>query len=137
MGKDSDLVRAGLRQQLMTDRLLGVRSVPVQLPAPSGPTAAPRTTASASDVAEKGERLRVLDETHVKTCTKCRLHETRTQTVFGQGNPAARLVFVGEAPGYEEDKQGIAFIGRAGQLLTRILAAMGLKREEVYICNVL
>ena len=137
MGKDSDLVRAGLRQQLTTDRLLGVRSVPVLMPERHAPTAAPRATASASDVAEKGERLRILDETHVKTCTKCSLHKTRTQTVFGQGSPAARLVFVGEAPGYEEDRQGIAFIGRAGQLLTRILAAMGLAREEVFICNVL
>jgi DNA polymerase len=65
------------------------------------------------------------------------LHETRTHTVFGQGDAAARLVFVGEAPGFEEDKQGVAFIGRAGQLLTRIVAAMGLTREQVYICNVL
>jgi DNA polymerase len=57
--------------------------------------------------------------------------------VFGQGNPAARLVFVGEAPGFEEDKQGFVFVGRAGQLLTRMIAAMGLTREEVFICNVL
>lgn len=86
---------------------------------------------------EKAEQLRILDETQVKACTKCTLHETRTQTVFGQGNPNARLVFVGEAPGYEEDKQGLVFVGRAGQLLTRIIVAMGLTREDVFICNVL
>jgi DNA polymerase len=57
--------------------------------------------------------------------------------VFGQGHPAARLVFVGEAPGYEEDKQGLAFVGRAGQLLTRMITAMGLTRDDVFICNVL
>ena len=57
--------------------------------------------------------------------------------MFGQGNPDARLVFVGEAPGYEEDKQGLAFVGRAGQLLTKMIAAMGLSRDDVFICNVL
>ncbi len=57
--------------------------------------------------------------------------------MFGQGSALPRVVFVGEAPGYEEDKQGLAFVGRAGQLLTRIISAMGMKREEVYICNVL
>jgi len=90
----------------------------------------------AVDATANAERLRVLDETQVKGCRKCGLCETRTQTVFGQGNPAARLVFVGEAPGFEEDKQGLAFVGPAGQLLTRMIIAMGLSREEVYICNV-
>ena len=87
--------------------------------------------------AEKGERLRALDEERVKGCTRCGLAPTRTNTVFGQGSPAARLVFVGEAPGFEEDRQGLAFVGRAGQLLTQMIAAMGLSREEVFICNVL
>ena len=86
---------------------------------------------------ERAESLRTLDETSVKACTKCDLCKTRTQTVFGQGDPAARLAFVGEAPGFEEDKQGLAFVGRAGQLLTRMILAMGLTREEVFICNVL
>ncbi len=62
---------------------------------------------------------------------------TRTRTVFGQGHAGARLVFVGEAPGYEEDQQGLAFVGRAGQLLTKMIVAMGLTRDEVFICNVL
>ncbi|MGQ0793776.1 MAG: uracil-DNA glycosylase [Deltaproteobacteria bacterium] len=69
-------------------------------------------------------------------CSRCKLHETRASIVFGEGNPRAKLVFVGEGPGEEEDKQGRPFVGRAGQLLTKIIAAMGLKREDVYICNV-
>ncbi|HEV8335089.1 MAG TPA: uracil-DNA glycosylase [Candidatus Polarisedimenticolia bacterium] len=69
-------------------------------------------------------------------CTRCRLCEKRTHLVFGVGNPRARLMFVGEGPGYEEDRQGIPFVGRAGQLLNRIVEAMGLRREEVYIANV-
>lgn len=75
--------------------------------------------------------------TLVSTCPKCRLCETRTQTVFADGDPAARLMFVGEAPGRDEDAQGVPFVGRAGQLLNKMIAAIELKREEVYICNVL
>lgn len=70
-------------------------------------------------------------------CTRCKLHPHRTQIVFGVGRPQADLVFVGEAPGADEDAQGEPFVGRAGQLLTRMIEAIGLKREEVYICNVL
>jgi uracil-DNA glycosylase len=70
------------------------------------------------------------------TCTRCRLHETRTQVVFGQGNPQADLMFVGEAPGFHEDRQGLPFVGPSGQLLNRLLAGIGLRREDVYICNV-
>ena len=71
------------------------------------------------------------------TCTKCRLAETRTQVVFGVGDPNADLLFVGEAPGMHEDRQGEPFVGAAGQLLTRMLAGIGLTREQVYIANVL
>jgi uracil-DNA glycosylase len=70
-------------------------------------------------------------------CTRCPLHRTRKTIVFGEGSPKARLVFVGEAPGEEEDNQGRPFVGRAGQLLTKIIGAMGLQREDVYICNIL
>ena len=70
-------------------------------------------------------------------CTRCKLHGGRTHLVFGVGSPAADLVFVGEAPGRDEDRQGIPFVGRAGQLLTRIIAAIGLSRDEVYIANVI
>ncbi|MBI3399720.1 MAG: uracil-DNA glycosylase [Deltaproteobacteria bacterium] len=69
-------------------------------------------------------------------CRRCKLHKTRTNIVFGVGHPHASLVFVGEGPGEDEDLQGEPFVGRAGQLLTRIINAMGLKREDVYICNV-
>ncbi|MDD5309796.1 MAG: uracil-DNA glycosylase [Deltaproteobacteria bacterium] len=69
-------------------------------------------------------------------CTRCRLHEGRTLLVYGEGNPAARLVFVGEGPGRDEDVSGRPFVGAAGQLLTRIIEAIGLERSEVYICNV-
>ena len=69
-------------------------------------------------------------------CTRCQLHEGRTNLVFGDGDPKARLVFVGEGPGRDEDMQGKPFVGRSGQLLTKIIEAMGLTREDVYICNV-
>ena len=70
-------------------------------------------------------------------CLRCDLGRTRTNLVFGVGNPRARIVFVGEAPGRDEDLQGEPFVGEAGQLLTKIIQAMGLERNEVYICNVL
>ncbi|MFQ5840241.1 MAG: uracil-DNA glycosylase [Candidatus Methylomirabilales bacterium] len=70
-------------------------------------------------------------------CTRCKLHTGRTKIVFGTGSPQAALVFVGEGPGAEEDAQGIPFVGRAGQLLTRMIEAIGLTRQEVYICNII
>jgi uracil-DNA glycosylase family 4 len=73
----------------------------------------------------------------VSNCTKCPLHETRTKTVFGAGNADAELMFVGEAPGAEEDRQGLPFVGRAGQLLNQLLEEIGLSREQVFIANVL
>lgn len=73
----------------------------------------------------------------IKNCKKCSLGKTRTKFVFADGNADAELVFVGEAPGYDEDQKGLPFVGRAGQLLTKIIEAMGLKRADVYICNVL
>ena len=70
-------------------------------------------------------------------CQRCKLAPTRTNIVFGSGNPHAELVFVGEAPGYDEDQQGLPFVGRAGQLLTKIIESINFRREDVYICNVL
>jgi DNA polymerase len=80
-----------------------------------------------------------LEEMNVKICNclKCALGSTRTKFVFGVGNPKADIVLVGEAPGANEDKQGLPFVGEAGKLLNRILASIELKREEVYICNIL
>jgi len=69
-------------------------------------------------------------------CTRCKLHSTRHKIVFGDGNPKAELIFVGEGPGADEDAQGLPFVGRAGKLLTQMIEAMGLQRKDVYICNV-
>lgn len=93
--------------------------------------------APAVPAAPQASDLATLSET-VAACERCGLCSTRTQTVFGVGNPRAEIVFVGEAPGAEEDRRGEPFVGRAGQLLTDIITkGMKLTREEVYICNVL
>lgn len=86
--------------------------------------------------AARRERLVELYK-EVQDCTRCPLHETRTKAVFGAGNADADLMFVGEAPGAEEDRQGLPFVGRAGQLLNQLLEEIGLSREEVFIANVL
>ena len=85
------------------------------------------------------ERRQCLVELYkeVTDCTKCPLHETRTKAVFGAGNADADLMFVGEAPGAEEDRQGLPFVGRAGQLLNQMLEEIGLARDDVFIANVL
>ena len=85
---------------------------------------------------EKIEELKKLEE-QVKKCTKCDLCKNRTNVVFGTGDPDADLMFVGEAPGYYEDEQGEPFVGRAGQLLTKIIESIGMKRGDVYIANIL
>jgi len=84
------------------------------------------------------EKLRKLEEINriIQGCKKCDLYKNRTQAVLGEGNPDSKLVFVGEAPGGDEDKQGRPFVGRAGKLLTRLIEATGHKREEFYITNV-
>ncbi len=85
------------------------------------------------------QRYKTLSELYeaTKTCKKCRLGETRKNYVFGDGNEHAKVVLVGEAPGADEDEQGIPFVGRSGQLLTNILAAIKFDRREVYICNII
>jgi uracil-DNA glycosylase len=120
----------------------------------STPTATPTATATATPTAtpnatptptatptpaplDKHLRLPQLAQ-EVSTCTKCGLATTRTQTVFARGDPDARLCFVGEAPGADEDAQGLPFVGRAGQLLDRMIGAMGLDpAKDVYVCNIL
>jgi uracil-DNA glycosylase family 4 len=110
------------------------------LPGDDEPSAA---AAESADVApmtfsrSSGEALAAI-RVDLGDCTRCKLHTLgRTQIVFGVGNPNAELMFVGEAPGADEDIQGIPFVGRAGQLLTKMIEAMGFKRDEVYIANVL
>jgi len=85
---------------------------------------------------EKSKELKNLEK-QVRKCTKCELCKGRTNVVFGTGDPDADLMFVGEAPGYYEDVQGEPFVGRAGQLLTRIIESIGMKRDDVYIANIL
>jgi len=88
------------------------------------------------DAAGRNERLEELQQ-EASGCTRCRLAEGRTQVVFGVGNPDADLMFVGEAPGFHEDKQGYPFVGQAGKLLDKLLGGIGLTRADVYIANVL
>ena len=84
----------------------------------------------------EGDTLDLIRDAIGANCTRCKLHKARTQIVYGVGNPKAELVFVGEGPGRDEDIQGEPFVGRAGKLLTQMIEAMGLHREDVYICNV-
>ncbi len=112
-------------------------------PAPAAPEPGPATlgkapTAAPVDGPDDREAALAEAARRVSACTKCALCETRTQTVFSDGSPWARLAFVGEAPGADEDRQGTPFVGRAGQLLTDIITkGMRIHRSEVYICNVL
>ena len=142
-----------IRQHLRTDRLLGVEFVPVgsvpeAVTDSSGHTSGQPST-SADDLTQAGwvsmptldrdEKRRLLDAidvNEVRNCTKCGLCQSRTQTVFGQGDPAAGLMFIGEGPGQNEDEQGVPFVGRAGDMLNKQITALGLTREQVYIANV-
>ncbi len=84
----------------------------------------------------EGDTLERIRADITPNCTRCKLHKARKQIVFGVGNPKAQLVFVGEGPGRDEDEQGEPFVGRAGKLLTQMIEAMSMRREDVYICNV-
>jgi uracil-DNA glycosylase family 4 len=99
------------------------------LPVPAGPS-----LFEAFDKVPDDTLLKI--RTDLGECTRCKLHRTRNKIVFGDGNPKAELVFVGEGPGHDEDMQGLPFVGRAGRLLTQMIEAMGLQRKDVYICNV-
>ncbi|MEA2416385.1 MAG: uracil-DNA glycosylase [Thermoanaerobaculia bacterium] len=97
----------------------------------------PKTTAAASAVEDsEGKTLLAELQAIASVCVKCKLAKTRTQVVYGVGNPNADLMFIGEAPGRDEDEKGEPFVGRAGQLLTDIIKAMKLTRDDVYISNV-
>jgi DNA polymerase len=113
-----------IRDQLEFFRDLGVRDLFVDRP-----TSAGVVTGSTPDLAALAKSL--------EGCPRCKLSKTRKNIVFGQGNRKAELMFIGEAPGREEDEQGLAFVGKAGQLLTKIIEAMGSKREGVFIANLL
>ncbi len=102
---------------------------------PRTPFPAPPAVSAATKPADKAAALRMIRE-DIGDCTRCALHKGRNKLVFADGSPNARLMFVGEGPGADEDAQGLPFVGRAGQLLNNMITAMGLKREDVYIANV-
>lgn len=123
--------------------VLAVERVAAASPAPPPVAAASLTEpddmppARADSLQSRQDRLAAL-AARVAQCVRCQeLAQTRTQTVFGVGNPYAKVMFIGEAPGADEDAQGEPFVGRAGQLLNRIITACGWKREDLYICNIL
>ncbi|MCK6473501.1 MAG: uracil-DNA glycosylase [Planctomycetes bacterium] len=143
-------VRAAIAQRLRHERALGIETVaPVALERRAAPTAAsesilyddvelkeapaaPEAPVNAEDKAARWAAL----EARAQACAACALHRERQTVVFGEGNRDAQLVFVGEGPGEQEDKTGRPFVGPAGQLLDKIIGAIGLKRDDVYICNI-
>jgi DNA polymerase len=123
----------------------GVDGIPAELTALAETAIVPQQAASLEQISENGVKGDIVPEKHetleqirknLGDCQRCKLGATRKNLVFGVGNPNARLVFVGEGPGADEDAQGEPFVGDAGKMLNRIIAAMELKREDVYICNV-
>src|SRR5437868_166683 len=142
---DSDAVRRQLHQRLRTLAAAGVDWLPQGPPLEIAASAPSLPAVEIIDVPDNGAAAvqnhrvalaQLADE--VRLCTRCpELCSTRTQTVFGDGQAGAELCFVGEAPGEDEDRQGLPFVGAAGQLLNKIIEACGMKRNEVYIMNVL
>jgi DNA polymerase len=136
-----------LRRRIEYFKDLGVKELYKREPAPvATPAGAPVAETAAPEVvlpslAPAGDSLVQIGE-DLGDCKRCRLHQGRTKIVFGSGNPEAKLVFVGEGPGADEDAQGVPFVGRAGQLLTQMIEGTAkkegipLKRDDVYICNV-
>ena len=102
---------------------------------PRKPIPVPPQIAAAIPSADRAAALQLIRD-EIGDCTRCPLHKGRNKLVFGDGSPNARLMFVGEGPGADEDAQGLPFVGKAGQLLNNMIAAMGLRRDEVYIANV-
>jgi len=123
------LPKIPLRPGLPKVASTGPKVPPLPLPAAPGPS-----LFEAADKIAGDTLLRVRED--LGECTRCKLYKHRHTIVFGDGNPKAELVFVGEGPGADEDAQGLPFVGRAGKLLTQMIEAMGLERKDVYICNV-
>lgn len=114
------------------------RAADAPVPAPPTATGAEADHAASGSARDAARLLSVLKDEIGPACPRCKLCGLgRTTVVFGSGSPKARLMFVGEAPGEDEDRQGLPFVGRAGQLLTKIIEAIGLTREQVYIANVI
>ena len=125
-------LRAAVRAAAGASGRRAAGAAPVPVPAPEA-AAPPAASAPATEPAPRDlEQIRA----ELGDCKRCKLCEKRKNIVFGVGSPSAQLVFVGEGPGADEDAQGIPFVGAAGQLLTKMIEAMGFQRDEVYICNV-
>ncbi len=139
--RGSTSMRTALEREAETLRLLGVEIIPVGRPAPPAPSSVARTAAAEPASPGVGEAkaalLAALRARHDLECAHCTRATAHTRTVFGEGDPSASLMFVGEAPGAEEDRTGRPFVGRAGQLLDSMITAMGLSRDRVFIANVL
>jgi DNA polymerase len=150
--KDRALTRGQILDHLVFYRDLGVRwmRIPEKSKKPTlrrpdkqavaaTETPTPKVVLNESmfDATAAGEESLDAIRADLKDCCRCKLAPTRTNLVFGSGNPHAELMFVGEAPGAEEDERGLPFVGRAGQLLTKIIEAIGMRREDVFICNIL
>ena len=146
MSQDTRSLARDLAAHVQWMALSGVDELPPGLPWPGGVEVAEvpdeGAVPAAADVGEGAARASGATDlgglrSEIGDCTRCRLSATRTQLVFGSGNPDARIVFVGEGPGRDEDRQGLPFVGRAGELLTDIIQkGMRIDRSEVYICNV-
>ena len=130
-----DELRRQVRLHLLFLKESGVDALRIPRRAARPVGGVPAAPTGLADDSDPGRALAAL-RAEIGNCTRCRLCEGRTHLVFGVGNPRARLMFVGEGPGYEEDRQGIPFVGRAGQLLNRIIEAMKMSRDDVYIANV-
>lgn len=135
-----ELTRAA-RQLIAIEQLLGGEFIPARcrpLVVPDFAAAAPEEAPQAPTLKpeEKAAALKAIDNGEVKVCTRCGLCQGRHNTVFGEGDPNARLMFVGEGPGKDEDETGRPFVGRAGELLTKMITAMGLTREQIFIANI-
>lgn len=142
MSQAYDELTQAARQLIAIEQLLGgdflpARRQPLDVPDFAGATApagAAEVPAMAPD--EKAAALKAMDDGEVKVCTKCGLCQGRHNTVFGEGDPNARLMFIGEGPGQDEDATGRPFVGKAGELLAKMITAMGLAREQVFIANI-
>jgi len=129
MNEKTQEIIADLKSYLEYLKGMGVEALPVSNKA-SGEVS---VSSVSSDVIETLEGIRK----DLGDCQRCKLHRMRKTLVFGEGNPKSKLMFVGEGPGYDEDVQGRPFVGKAGQLLTKIIQSIGLQREDVYIANII
>ncbi|HWE94966.1 MAG TPA: uracil-DNA glycosylase [Tepidisphaeraceae bacterium] len=132
----------GVSRPVAVPRVAAKQPLPSRAPAALSPVpvAAPALESFSGtdlDADEKRRRLDAMDADEVRGCTKCHLCESRSHTVFGEGDADAKLMFIGEGPGFKEDQTGRPFVGPAGELLNRMIGAMGLAREQVFIANIL